>query len=66
MTGEEGGGQKDSPPTLPTPAGAKVFCFFFSKKKRFLAYTSFDVTWPGWQVVDAGFRRHDGWRQPCP
>jgi hypothetical protein len=20
---------------LPTPAGAKVFCFFFSKKKRF-------------------------------
>jgi hypothetical protein len=23
---------------MPAPAGAKVFCFFFSKKKRFLSY----------------------------
>jgi hypothetical protein len=23
-------------PLVPAPAGAKVFCFFFSKKKRFL------------------------------
>jgi hypothetical protein len=23
---------------VPTPAGPKVFCFFFSKKKRLLAF----------------------------
>jgi hypothetical protein len=33
---------------VPQPAGAKVFCFFFSKKKRFLK-----------KVVDASFRWHD-------
>jgi hypothetical protein len=36
---------------VPGPAGAKVFCFFFSKKKRFPFFEE--------KGVDGGFRRHD-------
>jgi hypothetical protein len=44
---------------VPRPARAKVFLLlFFQKKKRFLSVAGL---WPGRQVVDAGFRRHDEW-----
>jgi hypothetical protein len=41
----------------PRPAGAKVFCFFFFKKKRLLGFLK--KSRGSAKGVEAGFRRHD-------